>query len=163
MPNRNDTAGRMLYLVQHGEAKAEGEDPARPLTDSGQRVVERMAAWVSTAGIDVEQIRHSGKRRAEETAEIFARHLTVPRGVIKVEGLAPNDPVQPIAEALAREKNPIMFVGHLPFLSRLTSLLVLGDPERPIVRFTMGRVVGLSFQEGSWLLRCAIPPDSGQM
>lgn len=152
----------MLYLVQHGEAKAESEDPARPLTDSGQRFVERIAAWASTVGIEVEQIRHSGKRRAEETAEIFARHLTVPGGVIKVEGLDPNDPVHPIAEALAREKSPIMLVGHLPFLSRLTRQLVIGDPERPIVQFSMGGVVGLSFQEGSWLLRCAIPPDYGK-
>ena len=30
-----------LYLVQHGAAKTEAEDPQRGLTDEGQRTVEK--------------------------------------------------------------------------------------------------------------------------
>jgi phosphohistidine phosphatase SixA len=33
-----------LFLVQHGEAKSETEDPERPLTDRGAETVVRMAA-----------------------------------------------------------------------------------------------------------------------
>ena len=57
-----------LYLVQHGEAKSKTEDPQRPLTERGREDVARVAAFAASAGLQVGQIRHSGKRRAEETA-----------------------------------------------------------------------------------------------
>ena len=47
-----------LYLVQHGEAKPETEDPERPLTEHGQETVRQMAAWAAQAGVRVAQIRH---------------------------------------------------------------------------------------------------------
>jgi hypothetical protein len=37
-----------------------------------------------------------------------------------------------------------MLVGHLPFLSRLVSLLLVGDPDRPLVQFPMGGIVCLA-------------------
>ena len=57
-----------LLLVQHGEAKTEAEDPVRPLTERGADAVRSMAVWAARAGVKVDQIRHSGKRRAEQTA-----------------------------------------------------------------------------------------------
>ena len=61
-----------LYLVQHGEAKSEAEDPERPLTLQDIEAVRRMASWASQVGVRVDQIRHSGKRRAEQTAALLA-------------------------------------------------------------------------------------------
>jgi phosphohistidine phosphatase SixA len=49
-----------LFLVQHGEAKSEAEDPERSLTDRGAEAVRRMAAWAAQVGVKVDQIRHSG-------------------------------------------------------------------------------------------------------
>ena len=49
-----------------------------------------MADWAARMGIKVDEIRHSGKRRAEQTATIFAKHLNPSRGVIAVKGLNPN-------------------------------------------------------------------------
>ena len=34
-----------------------------------------MATWAAGAGVHVDEIRHSGKLRAQQTAEIFAKHL----------------------------------------------------------------------------------------
>ena len=64
-----------LFLVQHGEAKPETE-LERSLTDEAAETVERMADWAARKGITVDEIRHSGKRRAEQTATIFAKKLT---------------------------------------------------------------------------------------
>ena len=66
-----------LFLVQHGKAKPETEDPERSLTEQGAEVVGRMADWAAQVGLAVDQIQHSGKRRAEQTATIFpsAREL----------------------------------------------------------------------------------------
>ncbi|HXF06550.1 MAG TPA: phosphohistidine phosphatase SixA [Blastocatellia bacterium] len=148
-----------LYLVQHGEARSEAEDPERSLTERGQKDVERIAAWASRAGLRVSQIRHSGKRRAEQTATILANYLKPPAGTIVMTGLAPHDDVFPLATALRQETEPLMLVGHLPFLSRLASLLLVGEPDRPLVRFRMGGIVCLEREHDQWSLAWIVPPD----
>src|SRR5437899_75323 len=79
------------YLVQHGEAKPEQEDPARPLTDRGRREVERVARAARRSGVGVAEILHSGKLRAQQTAELLAAALSPVGGVRAVAGLAPTD------------------------------------------------------------------------
>jgi phosphohistidine phosphatase len=154
-----DESVRFLYLVQHGEAKAKEEDPERPLTERGRKAVEHVAVWSARMGLNVDQIRHSGKRRAEQTAEIFAQHLKVPEGVVAVSGLAPNDDVVPVARALEQETRTLMLVGHLPFLSRLASQLLVNDSKKTIIRFKMGGLVGLAREAGLWSVACLVPPD----
>lgn len=147
-----------LFLVQHGEAKTEAEDPERSLTDGGAAAAEEVARWAAHARIAIGQIRHSGKRRAEQTAEIFARHLQPPQGVAAVPGLKPKDDVRPTAATLETETAAIMLVGHLPFLGRLVGQLVAGDPATAVVRFTNAGIVCLSRDEGGWLIDWALPP-----
>src|SRR2546428_4370090 len=60
------------YLVQHGEAKPEREDPARPLTDRGRREVERVAEGAQRSGVEIAEVVHSGELRAQQTAELAA-------------------------------------------------------------------------------------------
>jgi phosphohistidine phosphatase len=45
-----------LYLVQHGEAKREEEDPSRSLTENGRIEVERVAGFLMRAGVKVDRI-----------------------------------------------------------------------------------------------------------
>ena len=78
-----------LFLVQHGEARSEVEDPERSLTDRGEETVRKVAAWAARAGLRVGQIRHSGKRRAEQTAAILADSLRPIRGMVAVTGWPP--------------------------------------------------------------------------
>jgi phosphohistidine phosphatase len=89
-----------LLLVQHGGAKPESDDPERSLTDRGAQTVEQMAGWAAGMKIKVDQIRHSGKRRAEQTATIFAKHLNPLKGLIAVQGLTPLDSVNSVAASL---------------------------------------------------------------
>ena len=64
-----------LYLVQHGAAKSEAEDPQRSLTAEGTKTIEGMAKYLSSLKLHVCRIEHSGKDRARQTAEIIAAHL----------------------------------------------------------------------------------------
>jgi phosphohistidine phosphatase len=148
-----------LFLVQHGEAKPEAEDPQRSLTDRGTETVDQMADWAARIGIKVEQIRHSGKRRAEQTATIFAQHLNPLRGVMAVGGLNPNDDVTQVAESLQGGQESNMLVGHLPHLSRLVGLLVTGNPDIEIVRFRNAGIVCLSQKEGKWAIDWVMQPE----
>ena len=147
----------ILYLVQHGEAKPESEDPQRPLTQQGREAVRLVAAWAARAGVKVDEIRHSGKLRAEQTAGILAERLA-PAGIHSIAGLGPNDEVRPVAEHLERETRAVMLVGHLPFLSHLASCLIIRDPDRTLVRFQMGGIVCLIREEGKWSLAWAVTP-----
>lgn len=148
-----------LFLVQHGETKTEAEDPERPLSDRGMATVKRVASWASQAGVKVDQIRHSGKRRAEQTAEIFAEQLKPAKGVIPVPGLKPNDDVRPVEAIIKSETDAVMLIGHMPFLGRLAGLLVAGDRDTVVVRFRNSGIVCLRRHEGQWSVDWAMPPE----
>ncbi len=150
-----------LYLVQHGEAKPKSEDPERPLTERGRDDVGRVADFARRANVQVHQIRHSGKLRAEQTATILAEHLQPADGVVALPGLAPRDDVGRVAELLSRETQSLMFVGHRPFMDRLAGLLVTGDRERGVVGFLQGGIVCLERdpQAWTWLVRWVVTPD----
>jgi phosphohistidine phosphatase len=148
------------YLVQHGEAEMKDIDPTRPLTERGCQEVQRVATFAGRMGLEVYQIRHSGKTRAEQTAGILGEALSPPGGVVAVSGLSPLDDVQPVVDALAQEQQPVMLVGHLPFMARLTGLLVTGDPDCSVVQFRNGGVVCLAYEEEkeSWLVAWVLTP-----
>ncbi len=148
-----------LFLVQHGEAKPESEDPERSLTEQGAAATERIAAWAAQAGVDISEIRHSGKLRAQQTADILAKHLNPENGVIAVPGMKPNDDVSAVAEAINAENEAVMLVGHLPFLNRLASLLVSGDSDTATVQFRNSGIVCLCHEEGQWLVNWAMRPE----
>ena len=133
-----------MYLARHGEPTSEAENPQRPLSARGRAEVRRVGAAAARLGLRPIEIRHSGKCRAAQTAEIFAEALGLREAVVAASGLAPNDDVWPVAAALAATSQSVMLVGHLPFLSRLASLLLVGDPDRPLVQFPMGGIVCLA-------------------
>ncbi|MBI4528417.1 MAG: phosphohistidine phosphatase SixA [Deltaproteobacteria bacterium] len=150
-----------FYLTRHGEAKAEHEDRSRPLSDRGKRQVEEVGEALAQKGIEVSEILHSDKLRAKQTAEILARHLSLQDRLRRIDGLAPSDdPVIAKAE-LETAGGSLMLVGHLPHLSRLASLLLIGDPEREIVDFPTAAVVCLSREEGNWQVSWTLAPDAG--
>jgi len=146
-------------LVQHGEAKSKDQDPTRPLSEEGFHNTEKIAAWIGRHSFSVAEIQHSGKKRAEETALIFARHLTPVNGVIPVEGLHPNDDVLSFAERLSEREESVMIVGHLPFLGKLAGLLLAGDQERNVISFTHSGVVCLEKEKYHWSIAWVVVPD----
>lgn len=149
-----------LYLVQHGAAKSEAEDPNRGLADAGRRDVERMAEFLAPLELSLDRIEHSGKLRARQTAEILALRLRPQQGTLGVAGLAPSDDVEPVFVRLQQESKNLMLVGHLPHLSRLASRLLGLDLNRAVVRFQMGGVVRLDRDEANqWSVRWAFPPE----
>jgi len=148
-----------LYLVQHGEAKSEALDPARPLTDHGREEVERVARRAAALRLQVTEIRHSDKLRARQTAEILAEQLSPSAGVREMEGLAPGDDPGRARAEIESACEPLMLVGHLPHLSRLASLLLVGDPTKEIVRFRNAAIVSLVKAERGWLLQWILTPE----
>lgn len=146
-----------LYLVQHGEAKSEAEDPDRPLTDRGAAHVREVADRATAAGlVAVDRIVHSGKTRARQTAEAWGERLGIK--VEEQDGLAPNDDASIWARRLTGGN--LMLVGHLPHLANLTALLLGADARQPA--FRNGELVGLEQgSSGGWTVVIS-PPGAAQ-
>ena len=147
-----------LYLVQHGEAKSEKEDPERSLTDRGTAEIRAVAEAAKRAGLKPAQIYHSGKTRAQQTAHILADALGCP--VEGAAGLKPNDDVQPWIERITTDNTDLMLVGHLPFLQKVTMRLVSGGEEIPVVSFRYGAIICLGPTPGRfWVIHWILHPD----
>lgn len=148
-----------LYLIQHGEAKSEKEDPERGLTDKGIEEVKRLAQFLSPLNLSIVQIFHSGKKRALQTAEIIAEAIKPEEGIVESSGLAPLDDPNSWFEKLSSINENIVLVGHLPHLERLSSLLLCGDAQKKIINFRMGGVVCLKRTDNVWSVDWAVVPE----
>lgn len=148
-----------LYLVQHGKNLAKDKDPEKGLSSEGKKCVEQVADILSTKGISVSSIWHSGLKRAHQTADIFASYMGDGMEVLEKDGLTPLDDVTKLNPD--PEKN-IMLVGHLPFLERLISYLLTGSPNRPpLLKFKNGGIVAMDkdMESGSWFIKWTLFPS----
>ncbi len=141
-----------LYIVRHGEALPGANDAARTLSDWGRSEVEKVALAASRRGVVVHQVRHSGRERARETAEILGAILEPTGGVVATPGIHPDDPVEPVAFSLFEQREPLMLVGHLPFVARLVGLLTSGNPSRSPVSFPTATIACLRGEDDRWEL-----------
>jgi phosphohistidine phosphatase len=150
----------LLYLVRHGEAVPERENPERPLSARGREQVRLVAAVLRGLEPTIDRIVHSEKIRARETAELIAASL--PRGAPPVEAqadLLPDDHPADTARMIRGSAESLMVVGHMPHLSRLTSLLLGGDPDREIADLDAASVVALNRAGEVWQLRWILTPE----
>ena len=148
-----------FYLVRHGEAVSDTLDPRRPLSRIGQEQVERVARAAAARQAEVSAIIHSGILRAEQTAEILARHLAPDLGVRRMTGLAPQDDPAIAKAELEAAQASVMLVGHLPHMIRLAGLLINGDADRDAVEFAPATIVCVSYQSSLWQLVWVLAPD----
>jgi phosphohistidine phosphatase len=147
-----------LYLQQHGEACNKEVDPERPLTDKGQQDIDRLAAFLGASGVRVARVMHSGKLRAAQTAARMAESLAPGVEVETSDQLAPNDDPGAFDLPCKGTNADVLVVGHLPFMARLVSYLLIGDEGLSLVSFNPGTIVCL--EQGSdehWQLCWMMP------
>ena len=148
------------YLVRHGTAAPGPDDRVRPLTPEGRSEIEATARALAARGVGVVEIRHSSLVRARETAEILAGALAPPHGINAASGLLPEDDPAVVAAELELAAAPLMLVGHLPHLARLTAALV-GDAEVERIHFAPGTAVSLRRGPDGWRLEWVVPARTG--
>jgi phosphohistidine phosphatase len=149
-----------IYLTQHGLAVPKDIDPDRPLTDQGRDDVRRLADFLSNAGIRIDQVLHSGKTRAAQTAAILAEVIPTQGQPHKHAGLGPKDPVEELSADIAGWSSDTLIVGHLPHLGRLAALLLTADADRPLLAFQPASMACLERDaDGHWLLAWMARPE----
>ena len=149
-----------LYLVQHAKAASKEIEPERSLTQEGLNDINKIAAFIEPLELSIENLWHSGKKRAQQTTEILAGVINVKNEISVQDGLAPNDDVNVIKGKIISSEQDLMIVGHLPFLSKLASLLLTDSESSEPVAFKQGGIVCMKCEDKNrWQLDWIITPD----
>jgi len=137
-----------FYIVQHGLSLPKEEDPEKGLAPEGIEDVKRIAMVARNYGVPVGRILHSPKKRARQTAGLIGEVLQPARGIIELSGINPLDDVVEFSAQVDFKANT-MVVGHLPFLERLTSFLIIGRQDPLLFKLQNGGILCLDQVENA--------------
>lgn len=147
-----------LYLLQHGDALGKEVNPERPLSQKGEDDIARIANSIKSH-VTPNEIVHSGKTRAMQSAEILANALVPSVSLRAIEGIGPNDSVETFARETLSSEHNLLVVGHLPFLSNLVAFLTT-DSTKAVVDFTPGSLVCLTLRApNEWTIQWMVRPE----
>ncbi len=131
-----------IYLVRHGSAHMEEDDPERHLNNDGINQCHLTGKALKRLGIIFDLIVSSPKVRARQTAEIIAEEVDYSSKEIMIsELLKPStDPKETISFLNnLTEKKKVLLAGHLPLLGNL-ALELLSKPSGGSFHFETGTV-----------------------
>ena len=147
-----------IYITRHGNAISTLEDPNRPLSVKGIESINLLAHYFKSNDITPTSVLHSSKIRAQQTAMIISDTLSC--SINSMDGLLPNDPIEPIVEYINSLSRSTLFVGHLPFVDLLLSNLIINDPHNSIAAFQAGATACIEkAYPGKWVLNWFVDPN----
>ena len=149
-----------LYLVRHGRPLLNYESGDPPLSAEGESEVALVASKLSEMDVHVEEIYHSGKLRARQTAGIIQKSVAPGAEISFKAGLKPNDPIVGIADDMNAADKDSMLVGHLPFMDKMAAFLLDLSHDSSGLSFRTATVVCLERKEkDKWTLLWTVSPD----
>lgn len=149
-----------LYLARHGDYLLDTSQSMDVLTEKGRNDIILTANFLKKMNLRVSNILHSGKYRAQQTAELLSEGIACDQPPQSYPGLNPNDDVTAIAHEVAHWNDDVLLVGHLPFMGRLVSLLITGDENKEIVNFQTGVLVCLDqIDRTRWMINWVLTPE----
>ena len=142
----------LLLLIRHAIAAEQDpdeypDDSLRPLLPKGRRIHSRMSRRLLKAGLVPDRVYSSPWKRAWQTARIVVEET----GIGKEQRFpCPALAQEPDLAALAAEIGPtvagerIALVGHEPWMSSLSALLLAGSPGAFSVDFPKSGIMGIN-------------------
>jgi len=147
-----------IYLARHGDAIYQHPDDLSPLSTKGEKDIDTLAKFLLPLQLEV-TIFHSGKLRAQQTAERLAAGVILNGAITTHEGLNPTDPVLPIANELNEGISDVMLVGHMPFMGRLVGQLINKNANQDVVAFHKGTLLCLQYTgNAEWVIDWVLHP-----
>ena len=119
-----------LILWRHAEAEPGEPDEGRMLTAKGHKQAWKMAEWLDRSLPNSCRILASPTARTMQTAEALGRKFKV------CPELAPLATPEEILAAAnwPDSREPVLIVGHQPYLGQLAALLIAGTPQEWTIR-----------------------------
>jgi phosphohistidine phosphatase len=149
---------QFVFLVHHADALAAEVDHTRPLSLLGREQALRVAQLAAQRNCKPEQVWHSGKLRARQTAEAWLLNVNPLASFAAVRGLQPDDDPEAAAMALDAEEKDIAVVSHMPLLPVLLHRLTTGRRDRMSASFPTHGCVALERASGVWEERWRVGP-----
>jgi phosphohistidine phosphatase len=148
-----------LYLVRHGEAVDEAENPERPLSLRGKQEAALTGQFLKAIGAKPKICLCSDKLRSRQTAERIVEELGMSVKIEQRKGLAPKDSPEAFLTELEVVSEDRLISGHSPFLPRLAGLLLCGRADADAFPMASGGLLRLEREgRGAWRLSLAISP-----
>lgn len=149
-----------LYIARHGDALEAHQDPKRPLSELGQEKINALGQVLANNHIKCSYVYHSGKLRAEQTAEILCDHMDCHNPPKKIAGLLPEDDLDNILVMVEHLTKDTLLVGHLPYLALLASHLLTGRADTTLSIFQPGSMMALEKADTiGWFLAWHLPAE----
>lgn len=147
-----------LYLARHGDYSIVKQTDM--LTEKGKNEMTALANFLSPLNLRVSHILHSGKVRAQQSAEILATGIHCDQAIQLQAGLTPNDDVKAFANEISHWDADVLVVGHLPFMGRLVGELVTNNEDKNIIEFQTGTLACLEqIDYARWMIHWVLTPD----
>ena len=145
-----------LYLIQHARSKPVTEDPERGISSIGKKETLEICRYIKTEDIKTDEIWVSSKKRSQETADLITMNTSLENIIYEKDFLNPDDPVETAAKFINHRKKTIMIVGHLPFLSKLSSFLLTGSVNYQLIKYRNSGIVTLLYENDMWSVKSVI-------
>ena len=148
-----------LYLMRHGEALSPQMYPERGLSENGKLSVQLVATHLKKSDISFNQIFHSKKKRARETAEIMAQTLSPNTEIALRNNISPEDDPNIIYSEINTWNEDTLIASHLPFVPNLITLLTGKDAYLTKITFETATLVCLEKERGNWNIIWSTAPS----
>jgi len=149
-----------LYLMRHGEALSPQVDPERGLTDNGKLKIETVATYLQQQGLMFQQVYHSKKKRAQQTAQIMTRLISPEITPAIHQNITPNDDPNLILSEINSWNEDTLITSHLPFIPNLMTLLTGKDAFITPITFETGTIICLQKNNNvNWTLEWSTCPS----
>ena len=145
-----------LYLIQHARSKPVTEDPERGISSIGKKETMEICKYIKKSDIKIDEIWVSSKKRSQETADLITMNTSLENIIYEKDFLNPDDPVETAAKFINHRKKTIMIVGHLPFLSKLSSFLLTGSVNYQLIKYRNSGIVTLLYENDMWSVKSVI-------
>lgn len=122
------------------------------------REIRILALHMQNMGVQLGNVFHSGKLRAEQSARLIAEALSPEIQPLKTEGLNPNDDPAVIIDDIEQMDENILIASHMPFVSRLCSTLLTGTIDAEFASIP-GTLFCLEKAGDKWRLAYMLRPD----
>ncbi len=122
-----------LWIIRHAQALPGSDDFSRELSPHGRAQAEALGRFLRNQNIaPPDLLWHSPLVRARQTTETLLKSAAWSPKIESNDNLTPDDDPAQIVTEIENQISPtssLALIGHNPHLTRLASLLILGDSE----------------------------------
>ncbi|MFC1566639.1 phosphohistidine phosphatase SixA [bacterium] len=148
-----------LLIVRHADSISSPTIDEKILSEKGIQETVKIAKHLQKIAYKSDNIWHSTKLRAKQTASIIAEHIDSTDKLVQKPNLAPLDDPRDIITEIENIDENVIVVSHLPFIQKMLSYLFINTDLLSIFDFKSSSVICLEKHESEWVIEWALSAE----